>query len=146
MLDETRGGLAGWSGPVWRVRLATAAIIGLVAIAASACEEDVITTVGGIPDTLSISVVSRSPGGELSNVTELTLAVGETTTLGVTALNALGLAVASPTISWMSTASGVASVSGDGVVTGVSPGDAFIIATAGGASTSLAVTVTEVAS
>lgn len=146
MLDKTRGGLARASGPVWRTRLATAAITGLVAVAAAACEEDVITTVISIPDTLSISVVSQSAGGEITSATELTLAVGETATVRATVLNALGLAVGGLTINWTSTAPGVASVSGDGVVTALSPGDAVITATGGGTSSSLAVTVTEVAS
>lgn len=145
MLDHTRGFAPGRVAG-WRSGLTVAAIAGLVAVSVAACETDVITTVIGIPDTLSISVDPRSPGGQLGSVTDLTLAVGETKALRATALDALGLVVATPTITWTSTVPGVASVSGDGVVTAVSPGDAVITATAGDASTSAAITVTETTS
>lgn len=70
-----------------------------------------------------------------------TLTEGETLPLSATALNGLGEPAVGATVSWSSSAPGVASVSAAGVVTAVAPGTASVTATAGGRSASAAVTV-----
>ena len=130
-----------------RSGVAVGAIAVLVTLSVGACQaDDVITTVIGLPDTLRISVLPGTSGTYSGTVTALTLSVGETATLRVTALNAIGLSVGSPAVTWTSTAPNVASVSGDGVVTAVSPGDAVIRAAAGDVVSRVEVTVGEAAS
>ena len=90
---------------------------------------------GQAPDPDAIATVSVSP-------TSASVDVGSTTQLQATARNAAGEAV-SATFSWSSGASAIATVSGVGVVTGVSAGSASITANAGGRSGNATVTVND---
>jgi hypothetical protein len=69
--------------------------------------------------------------------------VGGTVQLTATPRDASGAAVTGVTVSWQSESTGVASVSGTGLVTGVAAGTSRITATAGGRSGSVTATVSE---
>jgi len=71
----------------------------------------------------------------------LSLAVGATAPLTATARNSQGQVVSSQTIAWTTTAAGVATVSGNGLVTAIAPGQADIQATIGGVVGTARVTV-----
>jgi uncharacterized protein YjdB len=75
------------------------------------------------------------------SVSQLTLPVGQTARIGVTATDAAGDRVTDPPLTWTSSNSGIASVVSDGTVRGIAPGDAFVIASAGGKADSAMVRV-----
>ncbi len=87
-------------------------------------------TVSGVP----VATVTVTPG-------TATIAVGQTATLSATLKDASGNVLTGRTVTWTSGATSVATVSANGVVTGVSPGSATITATSEGKSASAAVTV-----
>ena len=76
---------------------------------------------------------SFSPSAPVASITlstaAVTLNVGQSVTLTATTLDASGAALTGRAITWTTSNSGVASVTGSGVVTGVSTGNADIIAT-----------------
>jgi hypothetical protein len=69
------------------------------------------------------------------------LDVGETIELSATALSDRGVELTDRTVGWASSDTRVASVSGDGVVTAVGPGNAEIQAAVGGRTASVTITV-----
>ncbi len=93
---------------------------------------------GGTP-TLS------TPGGVVASVnlssSAATLAIGQTTTITATPVDASGKTLTGKTVSWSSSATTVATVSG-GLVTAVSPGIAVITATADVRTAQATITVT----
>jgi uncharacterized protein YjdB len=90
--------------------------------------------------TLSVALV---PVAGLSVVpATLTLAVGRTAPLAALPLDSLGNVLGGRTITWISNAEKVASVSSGGVVTGVGTGTARVTASTGGRSATSVVTVT----
>lgn len=111
-----------------RATLAVVAAVGMT-VWAAACGED--TTK---PDQNAVSTVAL-------NTATLTIATGEQATLQATARSAGGNEV-NATFIWSSSDPTVANVSGVGLVTGVSFGNATITATAAGKSASAAVVVT----
>jgi len=88
-------------------------------------------TVTGVP----VGTVTVSP-------TSASVAVGQTTPLGVVVKDADGTVVTDRAVAWTSSAPAVATVSPSGVVTGVSAGTATITATSEGKTGSSTVTVT----
>lgn len=107
--------------------------------------------------TVTASVNGKSAGAEITvvpanmnpvatvEVSPATgdLVVGETLQLSATLKDADGSVLANRTVSWTSSAEGVATVSGTGLVSAVGPGSAEITATAEGVSGSASVNVTE---
>lgn len=73
-----------------------------------------------------------------------TLVVGRTVTLEAVTRDASGNVLTGRTVTWTSSAPGIATVSSSGIVTGVAPGTATITATSEGHSGSASVTVTAV--
>ncbi|HEX7239589.1 MAG TPA: Ig-like domain-containing protein, partial [Longimicrobiaceae bacterium] len=72
------------------------------------------------------------------------LRVGDTLTLSITLVNAAGSPVTGRAVSWRSSAPAVASVTQEGRVAALSPGQAWIAASAGGVSDSVSVTVASI--
>lgn len=68
--------------------------------------------------------------------------IGDTVHLDAVTRNALGEVITGPAVTWSSSATQTATVSGSGVVTGVGVGSAAITASSGDASTDVVVTVT----
>ncbi len=90
------------------------------------------STGGGQAPVASVSVSPSSTG----------LSVGDTATLQATLKDSTGNVLTGQTVTWSSSASGIATVSGSGLVTGVTAGNATITATSGGVSGTAQVTVT----
>ncbi len=90
-------------------------------------------TISAVP----VATVTVSPGSA-------SLSVGGSQQLGATAKDANGNTLTGRSISWSSNASGVASVNGSGLVTGVAAGTATITATSEGKSGTAAITVTAI--
>jgi uncharacterized protein YjdB len=89
-------------------------------------------------DTTTVSVTSNAITGVTVSPTTLEIAVGSAGTLSAT----VSPSSASQTVAWSSNATGVATVSSSGVVTGMSAGTATITATAGSYTATCTVTVT----
>ena len=93
-------------------------------------------------------LVAPAPVGSASvqlSVASLGLAsLGESKTMGVTAKDKDGIALAASSLSWSSTATGVATVNGSGSVTAASNGQTRIIAAYGTAADTATVTVSQV--
>jgi hypothetical protein len=119
----------------------------MAAVALSACDStDAIVAVNGVADTITITLAAPAIGQRIGAITELSLAVGDSATLQATALNALGFALGGLSFTWSTQAAGVASVSGQGLVRGVSPGATFVSASADGVGSSVLVSVTDTTS
>lgn len=102
----------------------------------------VIAASGLIADTATITV-RQVPTTMALSTTSLVVMVGSTAQLTATVKDAGGSAIPNTPIAWSSSASGVASVSSSGLVTGVSPGAATITAASGTLSAQAAVDVRE---
>lgn len=134
------GRIVGWSSSdnaiatVSSTGVVTALAGGSVTITASSEGQagTATVTVGLVP----VATVSVTPA-------QSTMTVGQTVTLVANPLNAAGQPLTGRTVSWSSASPGVASVSGAGVVTGVSAGNAVITATVGGVAGSATVVVNQ---
>lgn len=110
-------------------------------------EERVDTTI--TVDTVLVVDTVWEPRPELGfGSDELELEIGESVTLKVTVLNALGQPVPAEALDWLSAAPSIATVSNVGRVTGVSEGstDIFAIADGAGLSASITTSVADTAS
>ena len=107
--------------------------VGRVQIAASAEGRSAIVDLQITPE--AVAQVAVSPD-------EFTLQAGETRTLGVVARSAAGATLEGRSVTWSSAASGVATVSGAGVVSAVAAGTTTISATVDGVAGTSRVTVT----
>ena len=105
--------------------------------------EAVITaTCEGVSGTAAVSVIP-APVATLSlTPTTLSLTTGQSGTITATARDARGTLLSGRTVTWSSSAPGVATVSSSGTVTAVAVGTATITATSEGVSATTAVTVT----
>lgn len=93
--------------------------------------------------TITVSAPGPVPVGSVSvTPTSSTLVTGATATLTAITYDANGNPLTGRTVAWSSTAPGIATVSGSGVVTAVAPGTATITATSGGKTGSATITVT----
>jgi uncharacterized protein YjdB len=101
-------------------------------------------SIGGVTDRATIRV-SRPPAAQVT-VTPLTasIQVGERVTLTAVVRDASGDPVPGATVTWRSATPAVATVSSSGVVTGVAPGGASIVAESGSLSGTASVTVSAV--
>lgn len=119
-----------------------AAALGLVAFAA--CEaSDVIVPVGGVADSVVITMMSAPVGEQIDAVTDVSIAVGDSVVLEATALSAMGFPLSDVTFAWASVTPGVATVSTAGVVRGIAPGTSHITASTDDVSATVVVTVTD---
>lgn len=108
-------------------------IVTLLALTAAACGGDSPDPVGPGP---TVATVAITPNGG-------TIAPQQTLQLTATPRDARGGTVAGASVTWSSSASSVATVSGSGLVTGVGPGEATITATSGGRGGDVVVSVLE---
>ncbi|MGH7477301.1 MAG: Ig-like domain-containing protein [Longimicrobiales bacterium] len=98
----------------------------LLSLPLGACDD------GASPDPVTSLTASPST---------LSLGIGDTTRLSITARTASGKAVPASGVSWLSTVPSVASVSSVGTVRALAEGQTDVIATAGGLADTVAVTV-----
>jgi len=101
--------------------VAAAGLAGLILAFAGCSDDNDDTPVG--PPPIYTSIVITGPDS---------LLIGETGTFAATVIDTGGNPVASPALEWTTSASGVASVNGAGVATGVSEGEVLIRAQGGG--------------
>jgi alpha-tubulin suppressor-like RCC1 family protein len=121
-------------------RLITAATAACVAVLLAACSGDGDSPSepgNGNPPPATVASVTVTPTGA-------TVVIGRTTQLAATTRDAAGSVLPGRTISWTTSAAAVATVDGNGLVTGVAAGTANIIATSEGKSAQAALTVTVV--
>jgi uncharacterized protein YjdB len=122
--------------------VATVDATGLVTAVSVGSADIVVTALGGLADTVPVTVnlvanqVTVSPAGVTRVVG------GPSPALTVQVRDAAGNIVPSPTVTWTSSNASVATVNASGVVTAVAAGQATIIATSGGQSGTALVTVT----
>ena len=95
----------------------------------------------GRTGTASISVVPMPVGSVTVSPTSAEVTVGQAVTLSATVRDTSGAVVGDRSVTWTSSDAAIATVSGAGVVTGVSPGTVTITATSETRSGSAAVTV-----
>ncbi len=114
-----------------RFRLATPTLLLAAAFALAACEGD---------GTGTRTVASVTVTGSAQ-----TVEVGKTVALSASALDSRGRVLSGKSFTWSSNAEAVATVAGDGTVTGRSAGPVTITATTDGKSGTFALTVTPVA-
>jgi hypothetical protein len=101
----------------------------------------VIATSGDVADTATVTVLPATVASVAVSPSSASVLVGQTVTLTATVADSGGTPVAGRTITWSSSAPGVATVAA-GVVTGVAAGPAVITATSEGKSASATVSVT----
>ncbi|MEQ1855821.1 MAG: hypothetical protein ABL963_05070 [Longimicrobiales bacterium] len=98
---------------------------------------DTVVTVDTLIVTDTINVTTTL----VASVSTLTLRIGQTATLGVTAQNPLGFPSIPSQVTWISSAPSVASVSSSGVVRGQAIGSTNVFAVASGLSATIPTTV-----
>ena len=123
--------------------IATVSANGLVT-GVSAGTANVIATSEGKSDTAAITVTAVPVASLTITPASANLRVGGTVQLSATTRDAGGNILTGRAITWTSSSTGVATVSANGLVTGVAAGSANIIATSEGKSDTAAVTVTVV--
>lgn len=101
----------------------------------------IVGTAGGRSDSAQLVVSNLANTVVLTPGSLALTSIGETATLTAVARNELGNVIASPTVTWSSANSGVAGVSGTGVVTAVATGSTTVSATVDGVTASVTVTV-----
>jgi hypothetical protein len=102
----------------------------------------VIATSGDKSDTASVTITAAPVASVVVTPAAASVGVGGTVALTATTLDHAGAALSGRLVIWSTSAPGVASVSGEGVVTGVAAGSAAVTATSEGQSASAVVTVT----
>ena len=129
----------------WRSSDASVAAVdgsGLVTAVANGTAT-VTATAGAASGTAAVTVMQQVSALDVTPAAATLVAVGDTVRLVAKAFDANGHRVAGTEVSWRSSEASVAAVDGSGLVTAVANGTANIMATAGGASGTAAVTVTQ---
>lgn len=103
-------------------------ILSMPTLAACSATDTVMVAVNAEAAFLTITVDSFDGDRAPLPSTELTLTVGDSAYLSATGLNALGLALGQVPVSWSSSDDGVLSVSPEGLLRAVAPGNAEITA------------------
>ncbi len=101
------------------------------------------TAAGSGNDTLQLIIIGPPVIINITPVSALLTALGDTLQLSATVADRKNQPVPGATMSWSSSSSSVASVSADGLVTARGNGDATITATSGGASNKVEITVAQ---
>lgn len=118
-----------------------ASLMSLAALsAACVAEGTTVMEVNDFPANLSIVRVDGDPADPIGPIV---VEVGESVSLAAVATNAIGLAVGSVDGTWTSSDAGVATVTPDGVVTGVAAGTADITVAAQDLEATVALEVVE---
>lgn len=102
---------------------------------------DIVATVQGVADTVSIDVVWGAPASIDGLPASITLGIGESRQFDATVRNAQGVTIPDTDVVYSSDAPSVASVSAAGLVTAQAEGQALVMAQAGTAATGVPVTV-----
>ncbi|MCC6930789.1 MAG: Ig-like domain-containing protein [Gemmatimonadaceae bacterium] len=145
LVDESKGVTARafdavgnpMSRPIfWSVSDASVVTVtqGGVVTGVSAGTAQVAASAGGKSVIVPVTVASRAVALVRLTPATSTIRVGATATLTAQLLDSTGATLIGPTVAWSTSAAGVATVSGSGVVTGVTPGSVTITARAGGVS------------
>jgi hypothetical protein len=105
----------------------------------------VVTTVDTVVTVDTVIVVDTvyTSNTLVASVSTLNLKVGQTATLSVTSQNPLGFPTIPTSVTWLSSAPGIASVDATGRVRGQSPGQTSVFALASGLSVSVPTTVVD---
>ena len=109
-------------------RIGCLLLLSMPTLAACGETDTVMVAVNAEAAFLTITVDSFDGDRAPLPSTELTLAVGDSAHLAATGLNALGLALGQVPVSWTSSDDGVLSVSPEGLLRAVAPGNAEITA------------------
>lgn len=109
----------------------------LIATAGGKSGSAAITVSGAAVSTAPVATVSLSPSAA-------TVAVGSTQQLAVTLKDASGTTLTGRTVTWSSSSTGIGTISGGGLVSGIATGTTTVTATSEGKSASATITVTAV--
>ena len=105
----------------------------------------IVATIGGVTGAAAVQIIAAPPTPTVASVsvalTRTVVNSGETAEATATARDAMGSVVAGQPVTWTSSNPRVATVSGSGVVVGVSPGTASIAATVAGVAGEATLTV-----
>lgn len=121
--------------------VATVSTTGVVAAVAPG-SATITATVDGVTGTAAVTVTPVPVGAVTISPPSGSVQAGATLALSATVRDSAGSALTGRPVTWNSSAPGVATVSGSGMVTGVAPGSATIAATAEGVTGRATVTVT----
>ncbi|MEO6446843.1 MAG: Ig-like domain-containing protein [Gemmatimonadaceae bacterium] len=116
-----------------KVRVVARELVVFMLLLGAGCSSDATSSPIIVANT-DVATISVSPSSSSVNV-------GGTVSLSATAFNSAGSALSTKPITWSSSATGIASVSAAGVVTGLAAGAATIFASSEGRAGSAAVTV-----
>jgi uncharacterized protein YjdB len=132
------GRIVNWSSGTPGV--ATVSTSGLVT-GVSAGSATITATIDGVPGTALVTVIQVPVASVSVAPSTATTSIGQTVTLTATMRDASNNILAGRVVTWTTSAAGTATVSTNGVVTGVSAGTATITATSEGQSGSATITV-----
>lgn len=113
----------------------------LGALLTVACANDVSPTAASLYRGDPASASSSHVASLVVSPTTVTLTVGDSITINATARDRRGRIIKSSSVTWESSSLSIASVSSNGLITGIGPGSATITARSGNESASVAVTV-----
>lgn len=102
-----------------------------------------IVSIDETPASLAISLAPSTPMDVASSPEQLDLAVGDSASLSVIGLNALGNPVGTAAVTWTSAEPAIASVDADGAVAAVGVGSTELTASVGGIDAVIEVVVVE---
>jgi uncharacterized protein YjdB len=128
--------------PTWKSSSAAVTVSSAgVATMAAVGSATITATVDGKTATATVTVTQTPVSALVATLTATTIQVGKTTQALTTIKDLLGTLLTGRVVTWTSSKPSVATVSSTGVVTGVAPGTASIIATSEGKSSATTVTV-----
>jgi hypothetical protein len=141
---DQRGAPIAIGTPTWTTASSTIATVNATGIVTGAVpgQTAVIATVGGKQGQAALVVVPVAVAAVTVSPPEDSAAPGQSLQLTATTLDAAGNSLTDRTLTWSSTETAVATVSGSGLVAALTAGTAIIVATSEGRSGAAVVTVT----